>query len=186
MESLYNFLKKQSMLELLSEQIGKGNNEKAQKTLVDILFERTIYMGIQRQNNIENQIDHPLKIYIAGPYTPNNASTHDAARVAHENTVNAIDFGVAVADKGHLIYIPHLTHFIHLYGKKILSYEYYIKADSEWLKDCDAILYYHHKIGDSKGADNELKLAIDSGKTVFFTIYEIPQYVPAKKEPLTN
>ena len=181
MDNLYNFIKKQSKLELLSEQIGKGNKEKAQKTLVEMSLERAFYMGIQKKNNLENEIDRPLKIYIAGPYTPKDASAHDYARIVHENTVSAIDYGIDVADKGHLPYIPHLTHFIHLYGKKILSYEYYIKADSEWLKDCDAILYYHHKIGDSKGADNELKLAIDSGKTVFFSVYDIPKYVPAKK-----
>ncbi|MCL4376301.1 hypothetical protein M1558_02315 [Candidatus Parvarchaeota archaeon] len=182
MESFYDFLKKQSRLELLSEQIEKGNREKAQKTLIEIVLERTFYMGIQKKNNLENEIDRPLKIYIAGPYTPNNASSHDSARIAHENTVNAINFGIDAADKGHLPYIPHLSHFVHLYGKKVLSYDYYTKADIEWLKDCDAILYYHHKIGDSKGADNELKIAIDSGKTVFFSVYDIPKYVPAKKD----
>ena len=71
---------------------------------------------------------------------------------------------------------------MHLYGKKTLSYDYYTKADIEWLKDCDAILYYHPVIGDSKGADNELKIAIDSGKMVFFSIDEIPKYTPTKKK----
>ena len=117
---------------------------------------------------------------------PKNASAHDAARIAHENTVNAIDYGVDVINRGHLPYIPHLSHFIHLYGKETLSYEYYTKADIEWLKDCDAILYYNPKIGDSKGADNELKIAIDSGKTVFFTPYEIPYYVPVKKQSFSR
>jgi hypothetical protein len=181
-ESLYNFIKKQSKLELLSGQIGKGCSKEAQRTLHDILLERTFYMGIVKKNNLENEIDHPLKIYIAGPYTPKNTSMHYAARIAHDNTVNAINFGIDTVDRGHLPYIPHLSHFMHLYGKETLSYEYYTKADIEWLKDCDAILYYYPKIGYSKGADNELKIAIDSGKTVFFTIYEIPRYVPAKKQ----
>ncbi len=184
MESLYDFLKKQSKLGLLSKQIGKGNNEKAQKTLVEITLERALYMGIQKESKLENQIDQPLKIYVAGPYTPKNASPHDSARIAHENTVNAIDYGIDVIDRGHLPYIPHLAHFVHIYGKKTLSYEYYTKADIEWLKDCDAILYYHNIIGDSKGSDNELKFAIDNGKTVFFSTYEIPRYVPAKKQGL--
>ena len=182
MDSLYDFIRKQSRLGLLSEQIEKGSKERAQRTLVEIILERTFYMGIQKKSNLDNNIDRPLKIYIAGPYTPNNASPHDYARIAHENTVNAIDYGIDVVDKGHLPYIPHLSHFMHMYGKKTLSYEYYTKADIEWLKDCDAILYYHHRIGDSKGADNELKIAIDSGKTVFFSPSEIPKYMPAKKD----
>lgn len=186
MESLYDFIKKQSRLRLLSKQIGEENSENAQRTLNDILLERTFYMGITKKNNLENEIDHTLKIYVAGPYTPKNASAHDAARIAHENTVNAIDYGVDVINRGHLPYIPHLSHFIHLYGKETLSYEYYTTADIEWLKDCDAILYYHPKIGDSRGADNELKIAIDSGKIVFFTPYEIPHYVPAKKAEVSR
>lgn len=186
MESLYDFIKKQSKLELLSEQIEEGNYKKAQKTLNEIIFERTLYMGMQKKNNIKNEIDHALKVYIAGPYTPNNASLHDAARISHENTINAIDFGIDVINKGHLPYIPHLSHFIHLYGKEMLSYEYYTKADIEWLKDCDAILYYHPKIGDSKGADNELKIAINSEKTVFFSPYEIPQHISGKRGSISE
>ncbi|MCL4397381.1 hypothetical protein M1494_03495 [Candidatus Parvarchaeota archaeon] len=184
MESLYNFIKKQSKLELLSEQIEKGYSEKAQKTLNEILLERTLYMGITKKNNLENEIDRALKIYIAGPYTPKNASAHDAARIAHENTVDAINFGIDTIDKGHLPYIPHLSHFMHLYGKETLSYEYYTKADIEWLNDCDAILYYHPITEESKGADNELKIAIGSGKTVFFSPYEIPRHVSAKKQEI--
>ena len=184
MESLYDFIKKQDKLGLLSKQIEEGSNEKAQKTLVDIVFERTLYLVVQKRNNLENQIDCPLKVYIAGPYTPNNASMHDAAKIAHDNTVKAINYGIDTADKGHLPYIPHLSHFMHIYGYKALPYEYYTKADLEWLKDCDAILYYNHDIGNSKGADNELKTAIDSGKTIFFTIYEIPKYVPDKNRTI--
>ncbi|MGC8533146.1 MAG: DUF4406 domain-containing protein [Candidatus Parvarchaeum sp.] len=182
MESLYNFIKKQSKLELLSEQIEEGNYKKAQKTLNEIILERTVYMGAQKRDNVKNEIDHAMKVYIAGPYTQNDTDLHDAARIAHENTVNAIDFGIDVINKGHLPYIPHLSHFIHLYGKERLSYEYYTKVDIEWLKDCDAILYYHPKIGDSKGADNELKVAINSEKTVFFSPYEIPQYTPKERQ----
>jgi hypothetical protein len=179
MKGFYKFSKKQSELELLSEHLEKGDKEKAQETLVKIINECASYM---KKNNLENEIDRPLRIYIAGPYTPNNASAHDYARIAHENTVNAINFGIDTIDRGHIPYIPHLSHFVHLYGKKTLSYDYYTKADIEWLKDCDAILYYHPVIGDSKGADNELKIAIDSGKMVFFSINEIPKYMPTKKK----
>jgi hypothetical protein len=156
-----------SKLQLLSALLKEGNEEKAQETLDEILITR-------KKINGDSEINHTLKIYIAGPYTPKNASMHDAAKIAHENTVNAINFGIEVIEKGHLPYIPHLSHFMHLYGKKTLSYRYYTEADIEWLHNCDAILYYGNKIGLSKGADNELKIAIDSGKRVFFSVNEIP------------
>ncbi len=180
MEDLYHFIQKQNKLKSLSELIGKEEDEMAQKTLYNITLERALYFGVCKKNNVENEIDHPLKIYVAGQYTPKDVSMHDAARVAHNNTVYAIDMGAMVIDKGHFPYIPHLSHFIHLYSNLSLTYDYYIKADAEWLRCCDAIFYYsrglEHKIGESKGADNELKMAIDSGKTVFFSANEIPRY----------
>lgn len=186
MDSLYEFINKEqkSKLEGLSKLIEEGKHERAQSKLMNIIFERTLYMGVLKEKGIENKIDHTMKVYVAGPYTPKETSLHEAARVAHLNTEFAIHEGMQVIDKGHFPYIPHLLHFIHLYGGKSLPYEYYADAGIEWLQACDAILYYDGRIGKSKGADNELKIAIDSGKTVFFSIYEIPHYVPAKKQNL--
>src|SRR5437899_174736 len=46
--------------------------------------------------NSDTKNIHRLKIYIAGPYTPSNSDIHDAARVAHKNTMEAIKAGIAV------------------------------------------------------------------------------------------
>ncbi len=162
-------MKNRSSLEKLSFYIKEGDLTNGQNTLDKILKQRK---GLNNEKSIEQQ----LTVYVAGPYTPYNADKHDAARIAHANTGAAIDFCVDVVDKGHLPYIPHLSHFMHLHGKKGLSYEYYTTADMVWLDKCDAILFYNHKLGDSKGADKELAFSIDNDKLIFFSVNEIPQY----------
>ena len=159
-------------LKALSAALGSGDKRSAQYVLDKLLEERQELI----KNGKEQEIGHELKVYVAGPYTPHGASLHDAARFAHENTVMAINVGTEVITRGHQVYIPHLSHFVHLYGSKTLSYKYYTEADIVWLGLCDAILYYNHKVGESSGADNELKLAIESGKQVFFFVDEIPVY----------
>lgn len=52
MESFYNFTK-QNKLELLSEQIKKKNDKKAQKTLNDVMLERTLCIDAQKKNGIK-------------------------------------------------------------------------------------------------------------------------------------
>ncbi|MGA2790288.1 MAG: DUF1937 family protein [Candidatus Bathyarchaeia archaeon] len=112
-----------------------------------------------------------LKIYVAGPYTPANSDPHDAARVAHQNTLKAIRAGIQVIEKGHVPFIPHLTHFIHLETKKPLPAQFYYAYDKVWLEFCDAFLY----LGGSKGADKELQLAKKLGLRIFRSTKEIPR-----------
>ena len=66
--------------------------EKARETLNEILLER-------RKIKEDIKIDRPLKIYIAGHYTLKEADIHDAARIIHENKVNAINMGIDVIDR---------------------------------------------------------------------------------------
>ena len=112
----------------------------------------------------------PLKIYVAGPYTPSHGDLHDAARVAHKNTLRAIRVGIEIIERGHIPFIPHLTHFIHLETKKPLPAEFYYNYDKIWLKCCDALLY----LGPSEGADREKQLAKTLGLRIFHSIDEIP------------
>ena len=110
-----------------------------------------------------------LKIYIAGPYTPREASTHDCARVAHQNTQRAIRVGLEVIKKGHYPFIPHLSHYIHLETEKDLG-EYYMEYDYVWLDLCDALLV----LEDSPGVNLEFKRAVEKGKIIFFRLDEVP------------
>jgi len=109
-----------------------------------------------------------LRIYIAGPYTASADDGHQA------NTQKAIDAGIAVFLKGHIPYIPHLTHYVDVRAKQTginLTWKDYIRWDTPWLDLCDALLY----LGKSKGADLELERARRSGKKLFFSLDEIPE-----------
>jgi hypothetical protein len=111
-----------------------------------------------------------LKIYIAGPYTPLGVNSHDAPRIAHRNVSNAIRAGIAVIEKGHIPFIPHLTHFIHVETERPLPASYFYEYDMTWLQYCDAVLY----LGNSKGADRELNWAKKRGLRIFYSVGQIP------------
>jgi hypothetical protein len=110
---------------------------------------------------------HKLRIYVAGPYTAPTSSKLE------ENTKRAIDAGIALLHKGHTPFIPHLTHYVDLRAQErgiTISWDEYIKWDTEWLDACDALLY----LGSSKGADLELEHAKAAGKQVFMSVEDVP------------
>ena len=111
-----------------------------------------------------------LKIYVAGPYTPSGTDIHDAARVAHKNTIKAIKAGISIIKKGHIPFIPHLTHFIHLETEDPLPATFYYEYDMVWLQFCDALLY----LGNSTGANREVRWAEQNGLKIFRSLDEIP------------
>jgi len=91
-----------------------------------------------------------LLVYVAGPYSASTAERRE------RNVEAAVDAGVALFQRGHFPYIPHLTHFVDLRAKQTgitLEWEDYISWDLPWLERCDALLY----LGSSKGADLELR-----------------------------
>ncbi len=112
-----------------------------------------------------------LRIYVAGPYTPENSDGHDAVRIAHKNVQNAIKTGIKLIEKGHIPFIPHLMHFVHLETIKPLSKDFYYNYDMEWLKYCNALIY----IGPSNGADAEMKWAEKHGLKIFRKAEEVPE-----------
>jgi len=108
---------------------------------------------------------HPR--YIAAPYS---AGTEEE-RVKNVETV--IDAAVALFQKGHYPYIPHLTHWVDKHIEKtgiILEWDDYMEWHKTWLVACDALLY----LNSSKGADLELQSAKDSGKLIFYSLDEVP------------
>lgn len=100
-----------------------------------------------------------LRIYIAGPYTGDQAA----------NVRAAIMEGDYVARMGHLPFIPHLTHFWDMMFHH--PYEFWMGQDLEWLKLCDAVLRIG---GASKGADREVDWALSHGMPVYRSVFEIP------------
>jgi hypothetical protein len=109
-----------------------------------------------------------MKVYIAGPYTIGKV---------HENVTAAIAAGDAVAALGHVVFIPHLTHYWHaLYPHK---WDFWMAQDLEWLRHSDALLRLPGT--GSKGADKEEAEAVLLGMKVFRSVDEIPPVSPKGK-----
>ena len=115
-----------------------------------------------------------MRIYVAGPYT---ASTEDQ-RV--KNVERAIDAAIALFQKGHTPYVPHLTHLIDERAKeaeiRITREDYVRRWDKPWLEVCDAFLL----LADSPGAREELHAARKLGKQIFVGSAEVVPAVSAK------
>ncbi len=117
-------------------------------------------------------IEKPLKIYVAGPYTPKNCSLHDASRIAQKNTDTAIKIGNALMVKGHFVFVPHLSHYLHIHEScQIKDANFWYELDNSFLNDWADALYY---ISPSWGADRELELAISRGFKIFKSLNDVP------------
>jgi hypothetical protein len=97
-----------------------------------------------------------IKVYIASPYTLGNAA---------ENVRLQMDTANLLIDKGFAPFVPLYNHFQHMVHPRISSD--WIELDNNWLLSCDCILRIG---GQSKGADDEVKLAIDNDIMVFYDI----------------
>jgi hypothetical protein len=126
-----------------------------------IMAGKICYAGIQPDNDvIIYEPKRRLKyIYIAAPYTKPDPAV---------NTRSAILVAEQLRDKGFIPFVPHLTHLWHLISPHEIDYWY--EYDIEWLKKCDALLRLP---GESKGADNEVKVAQELGIPVFYDIDSI-------------
>jgi hypothetical protein len=111
-----------------------------------------------------------LKIYVAGPITPRGASAHEAPRVVQKNVDKAIDIGIELMKRGHLPFIPHLSHYINLRTDESFPAEFWYSFDFPWMDVCDALFY----IGSSLGADKELEYAKKKKMTIYYSLFEVP------------
>ena len=101
-----------------------------------------------------------MRVYIAAPYSKGETAI---------NVRNAILAADKVLEKGHIPFIPHLTHFWHYISPK--PWETWLKIDQDWLEVCDAVLRLP---GLSIGADMEVDIAQKAGKPIFYSIEELP------------
>lgn len=112
----------------------------------------------------------PLRIYVAGPYTPKEGTLHDAARIAFQNTKKAMLIGNELIYKGHYPYVPHLSHFMQQDMDRDIGDKWY-DIDNVWLDRCEALYY----ISPSWGADKELERAKKQGLQIFYHLDEVKQ-----------
>ena len=111
-----------------------------------------------------------MKIYIAGKYGSHDLPTDE--RLA--NTMKAIEVGRELIKKGHMPFIPHLSHWIHEgWGWQGSTSELWYSIDLEWLRCCDAILMLDGW-EDSVGAGMELDCAKLLGMTVYYDLEDVP------------
>jgi nucleoside 2-deoxyribosyltransferase len=101
-----------------------------------------------------------MKIYIAGPYTKGDVAV---------NVRNAVYAGNFLANRGHIVFIPHLTHFWHMLIPN--TYDFWMAQDEAWLRECDAVLRIE---GESAGADKEVEIAASLGLPIYKNVFEVP------------
>ena len=107
-------------------------------------------------------VKQKIKVYIAAPYTSPDpcVNTNIAMKVAN-NLMNM----------GYYPYLPHLTHFFHTAHPR--PKEDWYELDKEFLKVCDVVWRLK---GESKGADEEVKLAKELKIPVVYSIGELKKY----------
>ena len=114
-----------------------------------------------------------MRIYIAGPYAPTDTTLHNASRKAQQNVDKAIEVANALIEKGHYVFVPHLSHYIHIhYSCKRDYHEWWYKEDNTFLEHWAEALFF---IGESKGANQELELARKKGLVIFTSLDEVKQ-----------
>ncbi len=119
-----------------------------------------------------------LVILIAGPY---RGGTHDDPRKMSENLARLEAASYPIFAAGH---IPMIGEWVAIPvwksagGKTVgdaLYDEIFYPTAHRLLERCDAVLRLE---GESKGADNDVRIAKDRGLPVFFSVDEIPEYSP--------
>lgn len=101
-----------------------------------------------------------MRVYIAGPYSHGDTETNVRA---------AILVADALAARGHVPYVPHLSHYWHLIAPH--DHAFWMRQDREWLILCDGVLRID---GWSDGADEEVTLAKSIGKAIWYDVTGIP------------
>jgi hypothetical protein len=125
----------------------------------------------------------PLIILIAGPY---RSGTNDDPHLIAKNLERLESFALPIYQAGH---IPMIGEWVALpimkqagsksLGDKIAS-QFLYPAACRLLERCDAVLRIE---GESKGADEDVRLARQRGLPVFHHVSEIPAAVALEAEP---
>ena len=102
-----------------------------------------------------------MRVFISGPYTAEHP------RDVLKNVNNAIEVGLELMWMGYDVFIPHLSHYVHLHPECTFEYEEYLKNDMAWLEVSDAVF---RMPGESNGADAEVAKAKELGIPVFYDV----------------
>jgi hypothetical protein len=107
-----------------------------------------------------------IHVYVASPYSKGDTV---------QNVRNAVLVGDRLAIHGFYPFIPVLTHFWHYLRPH--EYGFWMEQDKAWLLKCDCLLRVP---GESRGADEEVKLARKNNIPVFFTVSALLEHYQFK------
>lgn len=99
------------------------------------------------------------RIFISGPYTIGDVA---------QNVKASMEIANDLINLGYAPFCPHLTHYLHINHAQ--PYKKWLKIDLAYLIVCDAVLRIP---GESKGADAEVKKAVELNIPVFYSIKEL-------------
>ena len=113
-----------------------------------------------------------MRIYLASPYTAYGCNAHNAPRVAQQNVDRAIEMANKIIEKGHYVFVPHLSHYLHIHysSKKDLG-DFWYDFDNSFIFFWAEALFY---LDGSPGADAELELAQQLGLKIFYRLEDVP------------
>jgi len=119
-------------------------------------------------------VGEKMRIYIAGPYTPNSNNKHHCIQEAAHNVDRAVRIGIELIEKGHYPFVPHLSHYLHVNPacKGDLGQAFYYEYDNSFLIYWAEALFF---IAPSKGANAELELAKKLGLKIFYSLDDVPE-----------
>ena len=111
------------------------------------------------------------RMYIAGPLFNGNYVDLITADMNLEKGINICQ---KLMQKGWSPYLPHYSIALHTWQirhmRPIFSWERWIQLDQEFLEVCTALFFFGH----SKGADRELKWALDNDYKIYTDIDQVP------------
>jgi len=110
-------------------------------------------------------------VYVAGPYS---AATPNGRLF---NTERAMDVALALIQKGHIVFCPHLSHFLDTRAQAMgiaIPYEEWMRQDEAWLRKCDAFFL----IESSPGVIQEYNIAINEMQIpIYYHLEDVPDAI---------
>jgi len=111
------------------------------------------------------------RIYVAGPYSARGADIHTAPRIVMHNVNKAIQIGNELIQRGHHVFIPHLSFYVEAASRGQYDWDIWYEIDNSFIDHWATALFY---IGPSMGADMELKRAQDLLLMIYTDISQVP------------
>lgn len=104
------------------------------------------------------------RIYIIGAYCPKDCTLHNAVRIAQHNTDKAIEVGNKLIEQGHYVFIPHLSHYVHIHYSCKRDYNgWWYEEDLTFLEHWATAVCLIDGWENSKGSQIEVKRARELG-----------------------